>query len=681
MYRKILIANRGEIACRLARTIRSMGIAVAGVHSSADASSLQVRSVDESVWIGGAAARDSYLRIDRIIEAAQRVGADAIHPGFGFLAENPDLALACTQAGIAFIGPDADTLHLFGSKAAAKTRAGALGIPVADGLQTPSDDADQLVGQLSGMALPLILKAVAGGGGKGMRVVREREALRPAIDAAIREGRSAFGDGRLIAERYLEAPRHVEVQILGDGQGGVIHLWDRECTLQRRHQKVIEEAPVSSLPLAQREQLWEWAVALGRSVHYLGLGTVEFAVTGEGAVFLEVNPRLQVEHPVTESITGLDLVECQIRAVHDRRLPLQQHEVPAPAGVAVQARLYAEDPAQRFLPCTGTLQHFEVPDTIRCDTGVSSGSVISADYDPMIAKLIAHGPDRSQALQQLAQALRHTHVLGLTHNRDFLCLLLEAPEVRDNRLSTEFIDGWLDTAFLQARDPACLAALAALWLEQQRLSLQHHGGGAWGDADKGGWRLQRADASVQGAHTPLLLENAGQSHALAFGPVDEDGSLQVWVDGKPCQVKTGEALASPTGQARPAPGDDHRDVQRRIATVGERSLPLVARIGADQIDADVAGRQYRPGLRPRHHHEAQDSAGAQGKVLAPMMGIVIAVHVTQGETVQAGQRLATMESMKMELPILAPLAGTVKWQGCSVQTKVERHQDLFLIEP
>ncbi|MCC2673610.1 MAG: Carbamoyl-phosphate synthase chain ATP-binding protein, partial [Ramlibacter sp.] len=350
MFHKILIANRGEIACRIARTVRRMGLQAATIHSSADAAGLHVRDIGESVLVGDAPARSSYLDIAAVVAAARRVGADAVHPGFGFLSENPAFAQACRDAGIAFIGPSPEVLALFGDKAAAKELARQLDIPTAGGMAEPSEDVDALLAAVRELPLPCVLKAAAGGGGKGMRVVREAGEARAAIESAIREGRSAFGDGRLIVERYLSAPRHVEVQILGDGAGGVIHLHDRECTLQRRFQKVVEEAPVTSIPDAQRESLWTHALALGRATRYLGLGTVEFAVTADGAVFLEVNPRLQVEHPVTETVTGLDLVALQIETVATGRLPLAQAEVPRPRGVAVQARLYAEDPSQGFLP-------------------------------------------------------------------------------------------------------------------------------------------------------------------------------------------------------------------------------------------------------------------------------------------------------------------------------------------
>lgn len=670
MYRKILIANRGEIACRIARTLRQMDIAAATVHSTADAQSLHVQEIGESVWIGDAPARQSYLNIEAVIAAAQRVGADAVHPGFGFLSENADFARRCAEAGLTFIGPSPEVLTLFGDKAQAKQLAQRLGIVTAGGLDEPSDDVDTLLRALSPLPRPCILKAVAGGGGKGMRVLREGDDARAAIEAAIREGRSAFGDGRLIAERYLGGPRHIEVQILGDGRGQVMHLWDRECSLQRRFQKVVEEAPATSISQALRERLQAQAVALGQAVNYLGLGTVEFAVSGEEAVFLEVNPRLQVEHTVTESVTGLDLVALQIRTVHDGYLPLSEAERPEPRGVAVQVRLYAEDAAQGFLPATGRVDVFDVARDVRVDAGVTAGSVISPHYDPMIAKLIAHGQTREAALQVMRGALAQTSVLGVTSNREFLQALLTDPRVRANEVNTEFIDTWLANHQAQPVLPAEVAALLAVWLVQDRRPMtdpgRSHGDalGAWQDAGLTGWRLRRADTLPA-----ITWQASGTAGAwrVGFGGVMNDAQ-QVRVDDQMFQVVVPEI--------------DGRDSSSPWLSVNVdgRAVRLRASVSEAHISADLGARSLALDLQALRSRSMGGGDGTRDKMRAPMMGLIIAVHVKEGDMVQAGQRLATMESMKMEMTISAPVTGRVSWVGCADKDKVERHQELFRIE-
>jgi acetyl/propionyl-CoA carboxylase alpha subunit len=570
MYSKILIANRGEIACRIARTLRRMGIEAATVHSSADANALHVREVGESVLIGGGPARESYLDIDKVIAAAQRVGAQAVHPGFGFLSENAAFAQRCGVAGMAFIGPSPESLTLFGDKAAAKRLARSLDIPVAAGTEEPSDDIEKLLAALAALPVPYILKAVAGGGGKAMRVIREPGQARAAIEAAIREGRSSFGDGRLIAERYLPSVRHIEVQILGDGAGNVVHLYDRECSLQRRFQKVVEEAPVASIPQPLRERLWAHAVALGRAVDYLGLGTVEFAVAGDEAVFLEVNPRLQVEHPVTEAVTGLDLVQQQIETVARRRLPFTQGDLPAPSGVAVQARLYAEDAHRGFVPSTGRIARFDVPATVRVDAGVAAGCEITPHYDPMVAKLIAHGPNRDEALARLRGALAQATVLGVTSNRGFLMVLLGDAAVRANEVGTEYIDGWLARQPAAHESPKHVAVLAAFWLMHHRAQTAGSMLASWSDPALTGWRLHRGAAARAPAHTLRAVGAAG-SWRIGFGC--ERGVLAVRVEDDVFQV----ALPATQVESSQAVSVDGCLVQLRASCMGA------------QVHAQVAG--------------------------------------------------------------------------------------------
>lgn len=666
MFKKLLIANRGEIACRIARTARLLGMAVATVHSDADADARHVREIGESVRLGPAPARESYLDVEAVLSAAQRVGADALHPGFGFLSENPVLAERCQAAGIAFIGPRPETLALFGDKAAAKRLARELGIPTAAGVDVADDDVERLLLATAGLPLPYILKAVAGGGGKGMRVVHEAGQARAAIEAAIREGRSSFGDGRLLAERYLSRPRHVEVQILGDGQGGVIHLWDRECSLQRRHQKVVEEAPVLSLPQALRERLWASAVALGRASQYLGLGTVEFAVLGDEAVFLEVNPRLQVEHPVTEAVTGLDLVALQLATVAEGRLPLTQGQVPAPRGVAVQARLYAEDPARGFMPACGELLVFaEPPATLaRTDAGVASGDPITPHYDPMVAKLIAHGNDRPAALARLREALQQTTVLGVANNRAFLMDLLAHPAVAANEVHTEFIDGWLadwqSGAGCPAPTGADMAAAVAGWLWHTRAADAAVQGGAWHDEALCAWRMRSRNEVL---HTLRLTGDDGQrTWRVGVGAAAQAGTLRVRVDEATYTVaRHGSGLAT------------------RYSVDGHH-LPLALHMAANGLQLWRGGEATGVQVAPLREVSAGQAAATQGSVRAPMMGLITSVAVADGAVVAVGERLATLESMKMETPIEAPVAGTVCWVGCSAQDQVERHQALFTIE-
>ena len=658
---KLLIANRGEIACRIARTARTLGLAVATVHSRADAEALHVREIGESVLIGEGPARQSYLDIEAVVQAALSVGAQAVHPGFGFLSENAAFAQRCADAGLLFIGPAPETLALFGDKAASKRLARALGIPVAEGLDEPSDHTDTLLTALDALPLPLILKAVAGGGGKGMRVVRERAQAREAIEAAVREGRSAFGDGRLIAERYLSRPRHVEVQILGDGAGEVIHLHDRECSLQRRHQKLIEEAPAPDLPAALRERLHAHALALGRHTRYRGLGTVEFALLGDEAVFLEVNPRLQVEHPVTEGVTGLDLVALQLRTVFDGRLPLAPHEVPAPRGVAVQARLCAEDPLQGFLPATGTVACFEAPRLaqVRTDAGVDSGGEIGPYYDPMIAKLIAWDRDRASALARLRAALAETTVQGVANNRAFLLALLGDERVQREAAHTEFIDGFLPAWQARADQAPSSAELAGavaaqLWAGRARAA-QH--AGAWHDAALTAWRgHQQADALPH-----LLLQGGDAQWRIGWTAGAAPGSLRVRVDGAEHEVQPGT------------------DPQRAVSVDGHR-LPLRVWAEGQRLDVQIGERQWQWTLSPERATIGGGADAGRGAVRSPMMGLVASVNVHAGQRVAEGERLATLESMKMEMAITAPVQGTVRWVGVAAQDKVERHQSLFQIE-
>ena len=472
MFKKILIANRGEIACRVLRTTRRLGIASVAVYSSVDAQALHVQLADEAVAIGPAPARASYLNVEALIAAARRTGAEAIHPGYGFLSENADFAAACADAGVVFIGPSVAAIRAMGSKSAAKTLMTAAGIPVVPGYHGEDQSDERLKSEAALIGYPVLLKAVAGGGGKGMRVVGAAGEMPACLAAARRESRAAFGDDRMLVEKYLLQPRHLEVQVFGDTHGGLVHLFERDCSIQRRHQKVLEEAPAPGFSAGQRAALGELAVAAARAVHYSGAGTVEFIAGPDGqCFFMEMNTRLQVEHPVTECITGLDLVEWQLRVAAGEPLPLTQREISL-SGHAIEVRLCAEDPARDFLPAAGVLRVLRFPDEgpgIRVDAGVQAGDTVTIHYDSLLAKLIVHGPDRAAALRRLQAALRDTQVAGVRTNRDFLAALAAHPL---------FAAGAVDTGFI-----------ATHWAEL----MQPEGTPAattadpWGQAD--GWRL------------------------------------------------------------------------------------------------------------------------------------------------------------------------------------------------
>ncbi|MBF0333350.1 MAG: acetyl-CoA carboxylase biotin carboxylase subunit, partial [Alphaproteobacteria bacterium] len=442
MFDKILIANRGEIACRVIRTCRRMGVRSVAVFSDADASAMHVAMADEAIHIGPAPARESYLRGDVILEAARRAGAQAVHPGYGFLSENAAFARACEAAGVVFIGPPVPAIEAMGSKVESKRLMETAGVPMVPGYHGAEQSAEALCAAARKIGFPVLVKASAGGGGKGMRVVRAESELAEAVASARREAESSFGDGMLLIERYVEQPRHVEIQVFADRHGNVVHLWERDCSLQRRHQKVIEEAPAPGLEDSVRARMGEAGVAAARAVGYVGAGTVEFLYSAGGFYFIEMNTRLQVEHPVTEMITGRDLVEWQLRVAAGERLPLTQAEIPR-RGHAFEARLYAEDPARDFMPSIGTLHHLRPPAEgphVRVDTGVREGDAVSIHYDPMIAKLIVWDEDRPAALRRLRAALAEYEVVGVATNAAFLAALAGHPDFAKDAVDTGFIE-------------------------------------------------------------------------------------------------------------------------------------------------------------------------------------------------------------------------------------------------
>ncbi len=660
MFRKILVANRGEIACRIARTCRRLGIAVAGVHSEADRDALHVRTIGDSVLIGPAPAAESYLNGAAIIAAARAAGADAIHPGFGFLAENGKFAEAVLEAGLAFVGPSAETLACFGNKAAAKQAAASAGVPIVPGSTEASADPGEIARIVRGLPLPILLKAAAGGGGKGMRVVRDIVSLEDDIAAAMREAQGAFGDPALIVESYLSDVRHIEVQILGDGRGKVIHLFERECSLQRRHQKVIEEAPAPHLPSRLRERLLEDSCRLGASTAYLGLGTVEFVVAGDRHYFLEVNPRLQVEHPVTESITGLDLIELQLRVTSGEPLPLEQDKVEV-VGHAIEARFYAEDPNTGFLPSTGTLHHVRLPtDRLRVDAGVETGDAVTPYYDPMIAKLIAHAPTRDAALARLAEALSEAEIVGVRTNQGFLRELLSRPAVQAGRYDTTLIDRNLEawTRGSASSSAEMMAAAALLWLLDQRSALAIAPATSWRSLT--GWRLDAGDGSVLPA--PVMRVSDGkEQRAVRFSRPDQSGCHGVAVDDDMFLLRI---------SAR----DDHR----YAISDRHRTRMLTAAIVENEVHIAGHGSYV---LEPYLERGASATADAANLLRAPMMGKVIQVNAAAGTAVLAGDILAIIESMKMEIRITAPRDGIVKAVSCQAGESIERGDPILELAP
>ncbi|MGY2052311.1 ATP-binding protein [Methylobacterium sp. JK268] len=621
--RSVLIANRGEIACRIIRTARRLGLRTIAVYSEADRHALHVTLADEAHPIGPAPAAESYLRIDRILDAARRAGADCIHPGYGFLSERPAFADACAEAGIVFVGPPAAAIRAMGLKDAAKALVAKAGVPVVPGYHGARQEPDFLAAEAAAIGYPVLIKAVAGGGGKGMRRVEGPEDFAAALEGAQREAQNAFGDPRVLVEKYVLSPRHVEIQVFCDGHGNAVHLFERDCSLQRRHQKVIEEAPAPGMPAEVRAAMGRAAVEAARAVGYVGAGTVEFIADGreglrpDGFWFMEMNTRLQVEHPVTEAITGLDLVEWQFRVAAGEPLPKTQDDL-AIDGHAVEARLYAEDPAGGFLPSTGRLRALDLPtgEGVRVDAGVRAGDTVSPFYDPMIAKVIAHGATRDEALDRLARALEHTLVAGPKANVAFLKALAEAPEFRAGRFDTGFIDRNLDalTGRGAAPDPEAIRHGVAALLDRDRV-VPSGPPSPWDVADGfqlgGGRRLS----------WPILVE--GEASAVDLS----------WPEG-------GGALAIEAGAPSPAPSP-----VRVVET--ERGVLVVAR-----------GRQVA--LAPPDPFDVDlDHIGEGGSVKAPMHGRLVAVFVAPGDRVTRGQRLAIVEAMKMEHALTAPADGEV----------------------
>jgi len=615
----ILIANRGEIAVRVIRTATAQGYRTVAVYSDIDADAPHVRSADTAVRIGPAPARESYLNVDRLLDAAKRSGAQAIHPGYGFLSERPEFAQACADAGIVFIGPSPDAIAAMGDKAASKRLMAAAGVPMMPGYQGEDQSDERLIAEAHRIGVPLMVKASAGGGGKGMRLVTDPAGAADAITAARREALSAFGSDALILERALLRARHVEIQVLGDEHGHVIALGERDCSIQRRHQKVIEEAPSPALTPALRQKMWDAGVTAARSIGYTGAGTVEFLLGDDGEFsFLEMNTRLQVEHPVTELVTGLDLVAWQLRIAQGERLTIAQDDV-STAGHAIEARLYAEDPANGYLPATGNVVIWDPPpgEGIRVDAGIHAGSVISSFYDPLLAKIVAYGRDRDEARRRLISALERTRVLGVTTNRAFLVDVVGAPLFAQGMATTAFLDE-TDLSGHRAVSTRRMAAAAA-WLHREReRAAQHRSPGL------AGWTNMAGLAS-----TMKLDDNEIHLYRNASG-------LTVKVDGYDYQVSLGDRMTI-DGVA--------------LDAYGTSPEPGRIVLAFEDLDLDVRDTLLDPPDRTE--------TGGSGVLTASMHGTVTTVLVELGDTVDVGDQLLVLEAMKMQHPLTADISGVI----------------------
>jgi len=650
MFSSVLIANRGEIACRIARTAKRLGLRTIAVYSAADAKSLHVGVCDEAYCIGGAAPRESYLCIERLIEAGKNSRAQCVHPGYGFLSENADFAEACARAGLVFVGPPAQAIRAMGLKDGAKALMEQARVPVVPGYHGDRQDAKFLKEKAFEIGYPVLIKPAAGGGGRGMRRVDKHADFETALEGAIRESQSAFGSGRVLIEKFVLSPRHIEIQVFGDNHGNVVHLGERDCSLQRRHQKVIEEAPAPGMTADLRARIGAAAVEAAKTVGYSGAGTVEFVADGtqglraDGFWFIEMNTRLQVEHPVTEAVTGLDLVEWQFRIAAGERLPLKQDQIRLD-GHAIEARVYAEDPEHGFLPSTGPLVALHLPSDIRIDCGVVEGGQVSPFYDAMIAKLIVHGEARDAAVEMLASALERTAIAGVRSNVAFLSSLCRAEEFRRGNVDTGFIDRNLAAlgAVPHRRDSAAAALGIAHLLAAAIDTTRNNANGAtepyspWSARD--GFQL----GGVRVVNVPIVVDGETAEATVAYGA---DGP-RVAVDGTP-----------------PAP-------DAAVFDAGE---------GAREAFVLRHGRQTRVRIKD-FVAEAEAEASGDGVIKAPMHGRVLELLAAVGDRVTPGQRLAVIEAMKMEHTLRAPFAGIVRQVSVSTGAQVVEGAQVMVLDP
>ena len=656
-FHTLLIANRGEIACRVIRTARAMGLRSVAVYSEADRGAMHVAEADEAVLLGPARARDSYLNIERVIEAARKSGAEAVHPGYGFLSENSEFAQACVDAGLVFVGPTAEMMIAMGSKSGSKALMEKAGVPLVPGYHGEAQDGATLAAAADKIGFPVLVKASAGGGGRGMRIVRSAGELAAAIVSAKREAKAAFGDDRMLIEKYVDNPRHIEVQVIGDSHGNLVSLFERECTLQRRHQKVIEEAPSPTLSPAQREAVCAAARKAAAAVNYVGAGTIEFVSNGKDVFFIEMNTRLQVEHPVTELITGINLVEWQLRVAFGERLPLAQQDIGF-HGHAIEARVYAENPQKNFMPSVGRIKTWQTPpavDGLRIDSGYRKGDMVSPYYDAMLAKVIAWAPTRQAAIDKLNHGLQETDVRGVITNIPFLSALVTHPDVRANAIDTGFIERELNnlTAGLNEAGELELCAAVAAILADEKTAAGSDAHSPWRTF---GWmpvgRRQRAFSFRHGQsaeHKVTLHYGVGSStltvgereFAFAYS-VNAEGEIDLTLDGV---------------------------ISRVVSVIEGHELYLRTRNGRIDLHwIDPFGG------------DDEEQVG-EDKIVAPLPGTVVALLAEEGATLEKGAPILTLEVMKMEQTLRAPFAGVLKTIKCKVGDIVQEGVELAEVEP
>ena len=663
MFGKILIANRGEIAVRIAGTARKLGIASVAVYSDADANAMHVEVCDEAYNIGAAPASESYLRGEKILEVAQNCGAQAIHPGYGFLSENAEFANNCEKAGIVFIGPPVAAIKAMGSKSEAKKIMQSANVPLVPGYHGDDQDDDLLFGESKRVGYPQLIKAVAGGGGKGMRVVKQERDFVSALASARREACSSFGDDRILIERYLPAPRHVEMQVFADCYGDVVHLFERDCSIQRRHQKVLEEAPAPGISDALRKKMGEAAINCAKAIGYVGAGTVEFLLDTDGSFyFMEMNTRLQVEHPVTELITGLDLVHWQLLVASGEALPLSQSEIGL-NGHAFEARIYAEAPDRDFMPATGQIRYLAEPETsngVRIDTGVRAGDDIGINYDPMIAKLIVHADDRLSALSKMKSTLREYQILGVQTNIGFLGDLLSIDAFKEEDFNTGFIETHYEKLFNRKEDftalAVCIAAMAVLPAIAKDKNTFKSCLDPWSPwQDESGWRM-----------------NQTTQHRIRLNTNDVDYEVEIVPD-------RGQWSVSFDGSRFKVDASWLNDQQIKIR-INNSLLTIPVLVLGNNISIWFSSQEWR---FSRHNpmHLLDSEVEMANQFLAPMPGAIISVPVSAGDIVESGQTLLVMEAMKMEHSMVAPMNATVTDIFFSEGDQVEEGERLITLEP
>ena len=659
MFTKILIANRGEIACRVIRSARRLNIRTVAVYSEADANAMHVKLADEAYLLGPAPSRESYLRMDKIIAIAKHCGAEAIHPGYGFLSENAAFSRACAENGIKFIGPSFDAIIAMGSKSGAKALMEKAGVPLIPGYHGHEQGDEYLLEEAKGIGFPVLLKASAGGGGKGMRSVFTESEFMEALHAAKREALNAFGDERMLIEKLLLTPRHVEVQLMADSHGQAFYIFDRDCSLQRRHQKVVEEAPAPGLPESLRQAMGTAAVRAAQAINYEGAGTIEFLVENNAFYFMEMNTRLQAEHPVTEMISGLDLVELQLRVAAGEKLTLDQATL-KPHGHAVEVRLYAEDPANEFLPSTGLLKHFHLPangDGLRIDTGFATGDTVSVHYDPMMAKVICWGPTRTQAIARLRLALEQVHIAGVRHNTSFLHKVLGIGDFIEGKLSTRFLDEHrADWAELAPSDASALLAAAVYFLRHSAAEAKP----AVGNDIHSPWQQGNSWRVFGAAESLVRVHFNDAAHELLVTP-GVDGQYDCLGQGEKYSVRYAES-----GKGISLALGDTRKTYAVFATAGHLHLY------ADGRHQEFV--HHIPDYTPGHQHSGDRH------YQAPMNGRVIQVMVNAGQAVKKDETLLVMEAMKMEHRIRAHADGIVTDVRAAVGELVNESQALLDFE-